>query len=110
MYIWVYIYTHVCMLCVFLFFGGGVVCGSHPHANQNTRQQIPFHILEKGGSLAIAGILNVMVPRFVKILSKVRKKKDKFEYDTYKCSTDGIEANNTLNTRPNAAHWRNKSQ
>ncbi len=32
--------------------------------------QIPLHILERGGSLAIAGVLKVMVPRFVKILSK----------------------------------------
>lgn len=46
---------------------------SHPPPTNNTHHhhnQIPLHILEKGGSLAIAGILNVMVPRFVKILSK----------------------------------------
>lgn len=28
---------------------------------------IPLHVLQKGGSLVIQGILNVMVPRFVKV-------------------------------------------
>lgn len=32
---------------------------------------IPLGMLGRGGSLVIQGVLNVMVPRFLKVLSKV---------------------------------------